>query len=156
MILPVPESAVSQVRVGQQVEVRVPSLDRSFPGKVARFAEKVQLSTRTMETEVDVPNPSLLLIPGMYAEVNLTLERRDKALAIPLSAVDTDRVMLVTPDNKLEVRKITLGLETANLVQVKSGLAEGDMVVIGNRGGLQAGQQVKPKVTALALAQENH
>ena len=52
------------------------SLNRVFPGKVARFAGRVQPSTRTMDTEVDVPNPGLFLIPGMYAEVSLTLDRR--------------------------------------------------------------------------------
>src|SRR5205807_4034755 len=91
LILPVPESVVPRVRVGQQVDVKVPSMNRVFPGKVARFAEKVQSSTRTMDTEVDVPNANLLLIPGMYAEVNLTLDRRYNALTIPVSAVDADR-----------------------------------------------------------------
>jgi RND family efflux transporter MFP subunit len=155
LILPVPESVVPRVRVGQQVDVRVPSMNRTFPGRVARFSEKVQLSTRTMDTEVDVPNPSLLLIPGMYAEVNLTLDKRYDALTIPVSAVDTDgdevsgRVMLVTPEERVEVRKVSLGLETANLVEVRSGLHAGDLVVIGNRSALQPGQQVKPKITAM-------
>jgi RND family efflux transporter MFP subunit len=160
LILPVPESAVPRIHVGQEVEVRVPSLDRSFPGKVARFSEKVLASTRTMETEVDVQNASLVLVPGMYAEVNLTLDRRDGALAIPLTAVDTDaagsKVMLVTAANRLEVRKVGLGLETANFVEVRSGLAHGDLVVIGNRGGLQSGQLVKPKVTSIVAAKEGH
>ena len=114
LILPVPESAVPRVHVGQQVDVRVPTLDRNFPGKVARFSEKVQPSTRTMETEVDVPNASLLLIPGMYAEVNLTMDRRARALAIPLAAAGESKVMVVTADNRLEVRKVELGIETAN------------------------------------------
>ena len=73
LILPVPESAVPTVHIGQQVEVRVPTLNRSFPGRVARFADKLSPATRTMDTEVDVPNPSLVLMPGMYAEVDLTL-----------------------------------------------------------------------------------
>src|ERR1017187_10361390 len=88
LILPVPESAVPTVHIGQQVEVKVPTLNRSFPGRVARFVEKVSVATRTMDTEVDVANPSLILIPGMYAEVNLTLDRRDKVLAVPVMAVD--------------------------------------------------------------------
>jgi len=160
LILPVPESVVPRIRVGQQVEVNVPSLNRTFPGKVARFSDKVQLTTRTMDTEVDVSNPSLVLIPGMYAEVNLTLDRRAGALAIPVSAVDAGaepgvgQVMLITPDEKVEVRKISLGLETANLVEVLSGLREGDLVVIGSRASLQAGQQVKPKVTSMAALKE--
>ena len=160
LILPVPESVVPRIRVGQQVEVNVPSLNRTFPGKVARFADKVQLTTRTMDTEVDVANPSLVLIPGMYAEVNLTLDRRSGALAIPVSAVDSDtqpgagRVMVIAPDGKVEVRKVSLGLETANLVEVLSGLREGDLVVIGSRASLQAGQQVDPKITSMAAIKE--
>ena len=154
LILPVPESAVPRVHVGQQVDVRVPSLDRKFPGKVARFSEKVQSSSRTMETEVDVPNPSLLLIPGMYAEVNLTMERRDGAVAIPLAAASESKVMIVTADNRVEVRNVELGIETANFVEVRSGLKEGEFVVIGNSGGLQAGQQVKPKLTTMTASKE--
>jgi len=161
LILPAPESVVPSIHVGQQVDVKVPSLNRTFPGKVARFADKVQLSTRTMDTEVDVPNPSLVLIPGMYAEVNLNLERRQGTLAIPLSAVDTTdgaansgHVMVVSPEQRIEVRKVTLGLEGANLVEVRSGLSEGDLVVIGSRAALQAGEQVQPKVTVIAAAKE--
>ena len=86
LILPVPESVVSQIHVGQQVEVRVSALNRSFPGKVARFDKKVQSSTRTMNTEVDVPNPNLVLIPGMYAEVDLTLKTAKQALTVPVNA----------------------------------------------------------------------
>jgi RND family efflux transporter MFP subunit len=160
LILPVPESVVPRIRVGQPVDVSVPSLNRTFPGKVARFSDKVQLATRTMDTEVDVPNPSLVLIPGMYAEVNLTLDKRANALAIPLSAVDAGsepnngRVMLVTSDGRVEARKVSLGIETANVVEVLSGLREGDLVVIGSRASLEPGQQVKPKITTMAAIKE--
>ncbi len=154
LILPVPESAVPTVHIGQAVDVRVPTMNRTFPGRVARFDEKLSLATRTMDTEVDVPNPSLLLIPGMYAEVDLTLDRRNGVVAIPVTAVDIDgdkpssgSVMVVTPNNRVEVRNIQLGLETANRVEVRSGLNDGDLVVIGGRAGLQPGQEVKPKVT---------
>ena len=149
-----------RIRVGQPVDVNVPSLSRTFPGKVARFSDKVQLTTRTMDTEVDVSNPNLILIPGMYAEVNLTLDRRPNALAIPVSAVDagtepnTGRVMTITSDQKVESRKVSLGLETANLVEVLSGLREGDLVVIGSRASLQAGEQVRPKITNMTTAKE--
>jgi len=164
LILPVPESAVPTVHIGQQVDVRVPTLKRSFPGKVARFADKLSLATRTMDTEVDVPNPSLILIPGMYAEVDLTLARHNSVLAVPVMAVDIDsdgshdaqsagRVMVVTPNNRVEVRKIQLGLETSSRVEVRSGLNDGDLVVLSGRSGLQPGQEVRPKVTTLAAAQ---
>ena len=167
LILPVPESAVPTVHVGQHVDVRVPTLNRTFPGVVARFAEQLQLSTRTMSTEVDVPNPSLLLIPGMYAEVDLTLQHDNRALAVPVTAVDfstnsedsssgghgqkAGTVMLVTRNNRLELRAVTLGMETANRVEVLSGLADGDMVVVGSRVGLEPGLLVKPKLTEMMV-----
>lgn len=155
LILPVPESAVSTVHIGQSVEVRVPTLNRSFPGRVARFSGKLSTATRSMETEVDVPNPKLVLLPGMYAEVDLTLQKRNRVLTIPTAAVDPDRkVMVVTPNNRIEVRTIGLGLESPDRIEVKSGLNEGDMVVIAGRGGLQAGDEVKPKVTVMAAAKE--
>src|SRR5579872_5116808 len=162
LILPVPEANVPTVHLGQQVEVRVPSLNRSFPGKVIRFADKLSLQTRTMDTEVDVDNPSLVLVPGMYAEVNLALVRRDGVLSIPVTAVDVDNegssagagsVMVVTPNNRVEARKVSLGLETATEVEVRSGLNDGDLVVIGGRSSLQPGEEVKPKLTAMAVQQ---
>lgn len=165
LILPVPESAVPTVHLGQQVDVDVPTLHRTFPGKVARFADQLSLATRTMDTEVDVPNPNLVLIPGMYAQVNLMLDHRTKALAVPVMAVDlnedtssnsenagTGNVMVVTPNNRVEVRKIQVGLETPDKIEVRSGLNEGDMVVLSGRTGLQPGQEVRPKATSLAAA----
>lgn len=167
LILPVPESAVPGIHIGQQVDVRVRTLDRSFPGRIARFADKLQLATRTMDTEVDVPNTNLLLIPGMYAEVNLTLDHKRNALAIPVTAVDIDSaanadeslsdskagksatVMVIAPGNQIEIRKVLIGMETANRIEIRSGLNEGEMVVIGNRGSLQPGARVRPKITTI-------
>ena len=57
--------------------------------------------------------------------------------------------MVVTAGNRIEVRLVTLGIETANKVEVISGLKEGDLVVIGERSGLQEGQEVQPKVTTI-------
>jgi len=108
LILPVPESAVPTVHIGQQVEVHVKTLNRSFPGRVTRFAEKVSLATRTMDTEVDVTNPSLVLIPGMYAEVNLTLDSRAHVVVVPVLAIDvgsddsSGQVFVVTPENQVD------------------------------------------------------
>jgi multidrug efflux pump subunit AcrA (membrane-fusion protein) len=112
------------------------------------------MSTRTMDTEVDVQNPTLVLVPGMYAEVNLTLAEKNNVLSVPVTAVDTEAstVMVVTPEKHIEVRKIKLGLETADRVEVRSGLQDGDLVVIGNRGGLQPGQAVEPKIVKMGEA----
>lgn len=157
LILPVPESAVPTVHIGQQVEVHVQTLNRSFPGKVARFADRIQTATRTMDTEVDVENPSLVLIPGMFAEVDLTLDHRDNVLTIPVTAFDSTgdnagRVMVVTPDNKIEVRDVVPGLQDTSDVEIRSGLKDGEMVITANRASLRAGEEVRPKLTSIAAA----
>jgi RND family efflux transporter MFP subunit len=155
LILPVPESSVPSVHLGQAVAVRVPTLNRSFPGRVARFTGKLASSTRTMDTEVDVPNPGLVLLPGMYAEVDLTLARRNQVLTIPTAAVDPRRqVMVVAAGNRIELRTLDLGLESPDRVEVKSGLTAGDLVVIAGRGGLEPGDEIKPKLVAMTAAKE--
>jgi RND family efflux transporter MFP subunit len=149
LILPVPESSVGRVHVGETVDVRVPSLNRTFPGRVARLAEKLQPSTRTMDTEVDVQNPSLTLIPGMYAEVNLHIAESRHALAVPLDAVDRStsaaRAFVVGSQGMIRVVPVTLGLETDQNVEILSGLQEGDIVVAGRHAGLRDGQTVAVK-----------
>lgn len=155
LILPVPESVVSSVHIGQQVEVRVPTLKRAFPGRVARFTDRLSSSTRTMDTEVDVPNPSMVLLPGMYAEVDLTVANRPRVLTIPIAAMDaTHQVMVVNPNNRVEVRKLRTGMESADRVEVESGLKDGDLVVVAGRASLQPGEEVKPKLTMMAAAKE--
>ena len=158
LILPVPEQMVARIHIGQPVEVRVPSLNRTFPGKVARFSDTVSTATRTMETEVDVPNPNLQLVPGMYAEALLTLDRRENTLAVPLQAVsiqgDKATVFVVNGESKIEERPVRLGIQTANRAEVLAGLNEGDSVVIGNRSQIQAGLKVTPKQVELAKGSE--
>src|SRR6202140_3082826 len=73
LVIPVPESYVRYIRVGDHVDVRVPSLNRTFPGKVSLFSVDVREDTRTMHTEVDVHNQNPVLISGNYAEAALTL-----------------------------------------------------------------------------------
>jgi RND family efflux transporter MFP subunit len=149
LILPVPESGVSRVHVGESVDVRVASLGRAFPGKVIRFAENIQPSTRTMDTEVDVPNPTLTLIPGMYAEVNLRVEDRHNVLSVPLDAIDrgngTIRVYTVGTNGAIHVAPVTTGLETDQRVEIVSGIEEGSTVVVGRHAGLKDRQVVKPR-----------
>jgi RND family efflux transporter MFP subunit len=150
LVIPVPESYVHNIRLGDPISVRVPALNRNFPGKVARFSVDVKEDTRTMHTEVDVANPGRALIPGMYAEATLVLEKKDNALAVPLQAISHETgnasLFIVTPDNKIEVRPVTLGLETPENIEVSSGAAEGDRVVISERSGLKPGELVHAQI----------
>ncbi len=157
LVIPVPESYVRYIKIGDQVNVRVPALDRDFPGRVARFSVDVTGSTRTMHTEVDVPNPQGVLIPGVYAEATIALERNGDALVVPLQAVNqgTARtsVFIVDQSNKIEDREITLGIQTESNAEVLSGLHDGDQVVISDRSGLRPGEIVHPKITQAATYQ---
>jgi RND family efflux transporter MFP subunit len=149
LVLDVPESAVPQIHVGVPIHVRVGAIGRDFTGRVSRFSDRLQSSTRTMETEVDVLNPGGELAPGMYAEVRLTVERRDRALSVPVEAVtgadDKASLLVVNPQNRLERRDVVLGMETPERREVVKGLAAGDRVVIGKIAALHAGDAVEPQ-----------
>jgi len=153
LVIPVPESSVRYIRVGDPVDVLVPSLNRRFPGKVTRFSVDVRQDTRTMHTEVDVPNPDRVLVPGMYAEAMLTLEGRDNVLAVPLEAVnhvgDQTSVYVVSPAGKVEVRVVTLGLQTSTDAEVVSGVAEGESVIVSDRSGLSPSEKVRPQAVQM-------
>ena len=159
LVIPVPESYVRYIRVGDPVNVRVPSLNRTLPGKVARSSVDVSEDTRTMHTEVDVPNPDHLLVPGLYAEAGLTLEHREDIPSVPLQAVnhegDRTTVLIVNSNNEIEVRTVTLGLQTATDAEVVAGLREGEQVVVSDRSGLREGQKVAPQPVEIMQYHEN-
>jgi RND family efflux transporter MFP subunit len=152
LIVPVPESSVPSIHKGEAAAVNVPVLHRTFPGRVTRFADKVQMSTRTMDTEVDVPNPDLVLVPGMYAEVVLNVDQRNHALAVPLDAIESagtgsaSRAYTIGDSGVIAIVPVTLGIQNARSVEILSGLSEGQEVITGRRTGLRDGQQVRPKI----------
>jgi RND family efflux transporter MFP subunit len=160
LVIPVPESYVGAIKVGDPVQVRVPALHQSVVGKVARFSYEVRDQTRTMHTEVDVPNPKGLLYPGVYAEASLTLNRTGDALSVPIGAVDQGSrqasVLVVNPSNKIELHHVSLGVETANSVEIESGLEEGDQVVVSDRSGLRPGEQVHPQLAPPASLSDDN
>ncbi|MGE5206909.1 MAG: efflux RND transporter periplasmic adaptor subunit [Chlamydiota bacterium] len=149
LVLPVPEQDVPAVHLGSLVDVNVLALHRHFVGKVARFADSLDLQTRTMHTEVDVENRKGTLVQGMYADVTLVLHQDNNALTVPLQAVSRNgnqaSVLVVTAQDRIEPRPVQLGLEGPNRVEVLSGLSPGDQVVIGNASDFHAGEKVQPK-----------
>ena len=150
LVIPVPESAVGQLRLGSSVAVRVPSLNRTFEGRVARFADSLSPETRTMHTEIDVENRDGTLFDGMYAETTLVLSQKENVLTVPLQAVDRNgskaSVLVVDADNRVQVREVKLGMEGMDRVEILGGLAEKDRVIIGNRGEFREGDRVQPKI----------
>jgi RND family efflux transporter MFP subunit len=149
--IPVQVEYVQDIRAGDPVDVRVDSLGgRTFTGKITRFTDKVDEQTRTMIAEIEVKNPELEMVPGMYATVVLKVERRPGALTVPVQAVaggDNDKtVYLINQAGEIEVRQVTLGLETPDKYEITSGLQPGDLVMIGNRSLVQPGQKVQTKM----------
>jgi len=158
LVIPIPESYAHYIRVGDHVDVHVPSLNQTFPGKVARFSVELRQDTRTMHTEVDVPNPKRVLMPGLYADAAISLEHREDIPAVPLQAVNHEggktTIFVVDNNDQLEDRPITLGIQTANDAEVVSGLNAGEQVVVSDRSGLKAGQKVHPQVVQIMQYQE--
>jgi len=147
---PVSVDYVKDMRLGAPVSVIVDSLGkREFDGKIARFADRIDDSTRTMIVEMEVPNPTLELVAGMYANVTLRVDQRPHALTIPVEAIPPGgkSVFLVNPSHRVEERPVTLGMETSAKYEVLSGVKEGDLVMIGNPGQLVAGEKVDPRLT---------
>ncbi|MGO8765004.1 MAG: efflux RND transporter periplasmic adaptor subunit [Limisphaerales bacterium] len=153
---PVDVDYVQDIHVGDPVQVQVSSLEnKTFTGIITRFTRDVDDKTRQMMTEIEVPNTNLELVPGMYAYVNLQVEKKPQALTVPTEAImagTPPTVYVVNSDNELERRAVTLGLEMPDQDEVVSGLHEGDLVVVGNPSGLQAGQKVQPEPVQLSMS----
>lgn len=154
--MPVPEADVPYIHQGGQVQVKVNSSGRTFTGTVVRFTRELDTNTRTMLTEVDVPNPDLTLSPGMYAETQIQLERKDNALTLPAQAVvrngDQASVLVVDNANRVEKRNVTLGIETANQVEITNGLKDGERVIASGQTNYQAGEIVAPHAAFIPTA----
>jgi RND family efflux transporter MFP subunit len=150
LVIPVPEAYVRYIRIGDPVNVHVPALNRTFPGKVARFSVDVRSDTRTMHTEVDVHNPERVLLPGLFAEANLQFDRKDNIPCVPVQSLNREggktNVFVVSSDGTLERRDVQVGLQTSNDAEIVAGLNEGEQVVISDRSGLKPGEKVHPQL----------
>ncbi len=148
--VPVPEDAVKYVHVGDAIQIRVEALNRSITGKVVRFTRDVSLDTRTMQTEVDVPNRDLSITPGMYANTYLTLAHRENVLTVPIAAITgtgpLGTVLVVNSSNRIERRPVQVGLRGSLLVEVTQGLKAGDRVVLNGSAALKDNDSVMPRL----------
>jgi RND family efflux transporter MFP subunit len=149
LMLPVPEADAGTIRDGQQVQVTVPALHKSFAGKVTRFAGQVQMSTRTMTAEVDVKNALRDLIPGMYAQVELTLADAPHTVAAPIGAIDgagsAAKVYVIDASGIVHARNVTTGIQNPQFIQIIAGARPGEAVVTGNMSAIQDGEHVQPR-----------
>jgi RND family efflux transporter MFP subunit len=157
LVLSIPESVASQIHLGDPVKVHVQALDQDIEGRVSRFADSLDMQTRTMETEIDFGNRDGHLIPGMYAETRLSIREKKEALTVPLEAVrrngEDATVLAVGARNTIEERHVKLGLEDSEHIEVLSGLSDGERVVIGNRSQFRDGQKIQVQEVGAGAAQ---
>jgi len=151
LVIPLPERAVPDVQIGETVSVNVTTLNKTLQGKIVRFSDQIDLQTRTMYTEVDVPNPDYTLVPGMYVSVVIPLRTQQNVLTVPLQAVHLSgeskgSVLIVNNSGRIERRDVTLGIQTADKAEIVTGLTEGDEVVLGEQDQYKPDELVSPKL----------
>jgi RND family efflux transporter MFP subunit len=159
--LNVPQADAGSVRVGQQAVLVVPDLPgHGFPGAVTRTANALDPATRTLLVEVQVPNPGALLMPGMYAQVDLSVLRKDPPLLIPGDTLvvrsDGPQVAVVAPDGRVHFARIQLGRDFGDRLEVLSGLEDGQQVVVNPSDAIREGAQVKPVAAKETAAPASH
>jgi RND family efflux transporter MFP subunit len=142
----VPQDSAIGVKAGIDAVVRVPEMPgRTFAGTVTRTADALDPATRTLLTEIDVPNPDGILSPGIYCTVELKVPRVTPSLIIPASALifnDTGLSVLVAKDGVAHVHKITETRDLGTEIEVSEGVAPGDQVVLNPPIDLGDGSKV--------------
>lgn len=155
----VPQAYALDVAVGQRAAVTVRERPgTNFEGVVTRTAGAIDASSRTMLTEVQVPNPQGLLLSGAYATVRLAVQRVDPPLMVPASALRVDasgvRVARVEPDGTLRFTKIEVGRDFGTEVEVLAGVAPDDVLAVSLSAGIRDGERVAVAALAPDVAAE--
>jgi membrane fusion protein, multidrug efflux system len=143
----VPEKEFRKLAAGQSVDVAVDALGgQHFDAKISRISPTVDPQTGTFRAEVEVPDPTRRLKPGMFARVDVVYERRENALQIPRTAIldaDGDQSVFIVSGGKAEQRRIETGLANSGWVEVVKGLKGNERVVVIGQAGLKSGTAVK-------------
>jgi RND family efflux transporter MFP subunit len=147
MKIDIPEASVGKVATGQGVSLQTTAWpDRNFAGTIVRIAPSVNVSARTLTVEAEVQNSEGLLKPGQFATVRITQSKPEPAVMIPVAAVRTIgevNSVFVVKDGAAREQFVQLGLLENDMIQVKSGVIEGDMVATGNVAALTDGILVR-------------
>jgi RND family efflux transporter MFP subunit len=143
----VPQDHAFDVAPGVDAVVRVPELPgRTFPGKVTRIADALDPGTRTLLTEIDIPNPDGALKPGTYCTVELHVPHDTPSFLVPAEAIIFNRDGLqvaVVEGGDAHIRKVSVARDLGTQVEVRDGVKEGDVVVLNPQVDLVEGSKVK-------------
>jgi RND family efflux transporter MFP subunit len=145
----VPQASASSIRVGQTAHLTVSNMPgRQFTGAVARTANALDPNSRTLLVEVQVPNAEGALLPGMYAQVDLSSTRSNPPLLVPSEALITRgegaTVALVRPDHTVHIQPVQVGRDYGDRLEVISGLEQGDIIIPNPGDAAREGLKVNP------------
>jgi RND family efflux transporter MFP subunit len=142
----VPQDEAFGVAPGVDSDIRVPEIPgRTFAGKVTRIATALQPGSRTLLTEIDVPNPDGLLSPGIYCTVELSIPRRTPSTTIPSDALVFDQNGLhvaVVRNGTVHFQQVSISRDFGTTVEVRDGVQPGDQVVLNPAVNLVEGSKV--------------
>ena len=143
----VPQAYAPSIKVGASTYVTLQELPgQKFSAKVARTAEAIDTNTRTLLTEVDVPNKDGRLLPGSFGEVHFAVGSNVNKVTVPVNAMlfraQGAQVAVVGPDNKVQLRPINIGKDYGTSLEVLDGVTVNDLVIINPPDSLEEGQPV--------------
>lgn len=143
----VPEQSIGKVAVGQGISLQTSAYpDRNFTGTVTRMLPSLNAAARTLTVEADVPNTDGLLKPGQFATVRITQSQPENAVMVPTAAIkaegDTNKLYVIK-DGIAHERLVQTGLLEGDIIQIKQGLKEGEVVATSGFGQLQDGILVR-------------
>jgi RND family efflux transporter MFP subunit len=149
----VPQTNASSIRAGLPAYIQLSEHPgQKFTGKVVRTADSIDPATRTMLTEIDVPNPNGRLLPGSYAEVHFAVPVQITRLSIPVNALlfrpEGPRVAVVGSDHKVHLKAISIGRDYGIKIEILGGLDPNDQIVVNPADSLEDGQEVNVKAGA--------
>jgi RND family efflux transporter MFP subunit len=144
----VPQSYVPSVKVGMETYISLQELpNQKFKGKVARTSESIDPNTRTLLTEIDVPNPDGRLLPGSFGQVHFAVPDNTNKVTIPVNTMlfreEGPRVGVVGQDGIVHLRPITIGRDFGSTLEILGGVDAGEQIIINPSDSLEEGQKVQ-------------
>jgi multidrug efflux system membrane fusion protein len=144
----VPQAYASSMKVGVKATVTLQEFPgQKFSGTIVRTADAIDMSTRTLNTEVDVPNKDGKLLPGSFGQVHFAVANAVERIMVPVNAMlfraEGPQVAVVGSDDKVQLRSIVIGRDFGTTLEVLGGIEASDHIIINPSDSLEAGQQVR-------------
>lgn len=143
-----PQTYASSIKRGQQANIELQEFPgRKFAGTVARTADSIDPATRTLHTEIDVPNPKGELLPGAFAQVHFAVNIKTPRITVPVNALlfrpEGPVAAVVGPDKKVQLKRVTIGRDYGTSLEVLGGVEQSDSLVLNPSDSLESGQEVE-------------